>query len=263
MKHPSFDIISNLVSTEFGPPDDALLLAFKDTVWSMRVFIPGERIDMPDGQVATHFSLSRGPAKGLPHLPLYAGESDAAKARGEDGYFAARFHFALRFAQSYRADTELMEGTDRLLIPHEKMLYLRDLAGTGEPDAGADDAERQRTAMLQFAARARGYCARHGDVRALHLATINTRGNCPMLVGALDAATYARHAHALLEISMDVFQPGWRFMLLDEASGHATLIRKVRQTPPCYLKITGQGWWDKCKSQFESPPLSLVRLQPG
>jgi hypothetical protein len=265
MTHPSFDIISNLGRAEFCKPDYELVQAFKTRVWDMPVYIPGERFDLPHSQCATHFSLTKGVGKGYPRLPLYVRESDVAKATGADGYFAAKFHVAILFSESYRADAHLIDDGVSLLIPHEKMLELRDMtnAADGELPSSADATEAQRGAMLAFAARARTYCARHAEVHSLHLATLTTRGARPMLVGKLHAALYAKHARALQEISMDVFQPGWRFLLLEEAPGHTALIRQLRAPVPCYAKVAGQSWWDALKSQFATPALSLARLSLG
>lgn len=263
MTHPSFDIISQLGQSEFCRPDPELLRLFKDHVWDMRVFIPGDQIDLPDQQVATHFSLTRGAGQALPVLPLYLREAEIAKARAESGFFAARFHLAILFAESNRADVLLLDGESRLLLPHEKLLELRDvLTSVGVGVAVEHDEAAQRDAMLTFASRARAYCARHGEVDMLHLATLQTGGRS-MLIGALSAASYAMHAQALQQIGMQVLRPGWRFMLLDDARGHAMLIRDIRKTPPCYVKVEGQGWWHKVKSHFETPALSLIGLQPA
>jgi hypothetical protein len=264
MTHPSFDIISQLGQSEFCRPDIDLLKLFKDHVWDMRVYIPGDQIDLPDHQVATHFSLTRGVDQALPVLPLYLREAEVGKARADSGFFAARFNLAVLFAESNRADVQLLDGAASLLIPHDKLLELRDMLAYVDVSVAVDgDEAAQRDAMLTFASRARAYCARHAEVDMLHLATLKTGGGRSMLVGALSAASYAMHAQALQHISMQVFRPGWRFMLLDEARGHATLIRDLRKTPPCYVKLEGQGWWHKIKSHFETPALSLIGLKPA
>ena len=265
MTHPSFDIIRTLGRSEFCKPDLAALDGLRNTVWDMRVYIPGERIDLSDHQTATHFSLNKGHGKALPCLPLYMREADVVHAHGAEEYFAARFHLALLFSESYRADVRLIDAGDSLLIPHEKLLELRDMAGLSDDpaDLAAEETAAQRDAMLAFAQRARAYCARHADVATLHLATLATPCGRPMLLGSLHSERYARHAHALNEISMDLFRPGWRFLLCEEARGHAALINNLRATAPCYEKVAGLGWWGKLKSQFATPVLSPLGLQLG
>lgn len=261
MTHPSFDIIGNLGRSEFCKPDLRALHALRNQVWDMRVYIPGERFDLPDQQTATHFSLRKEHGSTLPTLPLYLREADAAKCRRAEEYFAASFHLAIRFSESYRANVRLIDAGDSILIAHEKLLELRDMAGDEDAPLVEDEIAAQRRAMLAFAQRARAYCARHAEVTSLHLATLAPSGVRPMLVGSLHAERYARHAHALNEISMDLFQPGWRFLLCEEARGHAALITDLRATPPCYMKMTGQGWWERLKSQFASPVLAPLGLQ--
>lgn len=261
MTHPSFDIINKVGRAAFCKPDRKELNLFRDKVWDMRVYFPGERFDLPNEHSATHFSLNRGVGKGFPSLPLYLRESDAVKARGPESYFAAGFHLAILFSESFRADVHLFDGAESIIIPHEHLLNLRDMAALVVPSvlAGDDEAGAQKAAMLAFAVRAKAYCARHADVNSLHLASLAT--SRPMLVGTLSANDYARHVNALRDISMDLLRPGWRFVLLEEAQGHAALIKTLRKTPPCYVKVPGQGWWDKLKSQFE-PALPLVGLKP-
>jgi hypothetical protein len=264
MTHPSFDIISKLGRSEFCKPDLAALQAFRHQVWDMPVYIPGERIDLPDRRNVTRFSLNKGHGTAFPSLFLYMREADAVAMHGPGQYFEARFHLAMLFSDSYRADVRLSDAGDSLLIPHEKLLELRDMANTGDWTAaqGAEEIAAQRDAMLAFVLRARTYCARHADdVASLHLATLTTPGAKPMLVGSLHAERYARHALALNEISMDLFRPGWRFLLCEEASGHAELIRNLQATPPCYVKVAGQGWWSKLKRQFATPVLPPLGLQ--
>lgn len=264
MQHPSFDIISKLEHSEFFQPDPELLKAFREQVWRMRVFIPGDQIDLPNRQVATHFSLNKGAGKGCPVLPLYLRESDVVKAHGQCNYFTAEFDLIFVFAESNRADVHLIVGSDGILIPHEKLLELRDMVCGGDEGLpmSEDEVAAQHEAMITFAIRARAYCSRHADVEMLHLGTLMTSSAKPMLVGALNADRYAMHAAALKEISMEVFLPGWRFLLLEEACGHAAMIRDLRKTSPCYLKVDGLGWWKKFKANFESPPLSLIGLKP-
>jgi hypothetical protein len=262
MRHPSFDVINILAHAEFGKPDGPVLQAFKDKILHMPVYVPGNRIAMPNQRTATRFNLDKGIGKALPSVPLYVRETDAIKAHGPHAYFAAKFQLALLFAETYRADGLLVEGAERMCIAHEKLLALSDMVGLGEKakPMSAHDIAAQRTAMLAFAIRARAYCARQADVHSLHLATLDTSGAKAMLVGALSAAHYPKHAHALKEISMQVLRPDWRFMLLDEAHGHAAIIKDLRDTAPCYMKVGGQGWWRKLTGRFESPALSLTGL---
>lgn len=262
MKHPSFDIITALGQAGFGRPDPETLQVFRDKVSQMRIYIPGDRIDMPAQRTATRFSLDHGLSKALPSLSMYLRETDAIKAHGPNAYFPAKLRIALLFAQSFRADVWLVQGEERMRICHQTLLELHDMNGMGKPMA-QDEVVAQREAMLKFAARARVYCARQVNVKSLHLATLATSGGKPVLVGALSAEQYARHAVALKEISMDLFLPSWRFVLLDEAGGHAALIKELRETPPCYVKVAGQGWWNKIKNQFQSPAPSLAGLTLG
>jgi hypothetical protein len=260
MQHPSFGIIRRLEQSEFCQPNPALLKAFREQVWHMRVFIPGDQIDLSNRQVATHFSLNKSMGNGFPVLPVYLHEGDVVKAHGQCNYFTAEFDLLLLFAESNRADVHLLGHGEGILIQHEKLLDLRDMVDDGLPMTD-DEVAAQHEAMIRYAVRARAYCSRHADVQMLHLGTLMTLGAKRMLVGALSADRYARHAEALNEINMEILPPGWRFMLLEEARGHAAMIRDLRKTPPCYLKIDGQGWWKKFRANFESPPLPLIGLK--
>lgn len=258
MRHPAFDIVTILGQGGLSRPDPETLLSFTKNVCHMRVYIPGDRLEMPTQRTATRFSLDTAPGKTLPSLPLYMRETDAIRVHGPDGYFAAKFRLALLFADAFRADARLVDGAESLLIRHDKLLALRDL--NSPKPLPAEEALAQRDAMLTFAARARAYCARHADVNSLHLASLATPGARPMLVASLSAEHYEKHANALREIGVDEFRPGWRFVLLDEAPGHAAIAADLWKIAPCYMKVHGQGWWGRMKSKFESPALSLAGL---
>lgn len=259
MKHPSFDIITLLGQTGLATPDPQTLRSFRINVCPMRVYIPGDRLETPKQRSATRFNLDTAAGKELPSLPLYMRETDAVKAHGPDGYFAAKFRLALLFADAFRSHARLIDGAQNLLIRHEALLALRDL-NTPKP-MPSDEVAAQRDAMFAFAKRARVYCAKQADVNALYLATLAIPGAAPMLVASLSAERYARHASALKEISLEEFRPGWRFVLLEEAPGHAQLARDLWTTPPCYAKVPGRRWWHTFKSRLESPALTLTGLK--
>jgi hypothetical protein len=258
MRHPAFDIVTILGQGGLSRPDPETLLPFTRNVCHMRVYIPGDRLDMPTQRTATRFSLDADAGAGLPGLPLYMRETDAIKVHGPDGYFAAKFRLALLFADSYRADARLIDGAQSLLIRHDKLLALRDL--NSPKPLSSEDLHAQREAMLTLAIRARSYCVRQADVNSLHLASLATPGGRPMLVGSLSADHYEKHANALRELATSEFRPGWRFVLLDEAPGHAAIATELWKIAPCYMKVPGQGWWGRMKSKFESPALSLAGI---
>ena len=262
MNHFSFDIISKLAHADFLQPDLTLQQSFNDHVLSMPIFILGEQIDMPCEQTATEFLLDKASATKLLSLPLYLHEADAVMACGEGEYFAAGFDLAILFAETNRVDARLVDGIESLHISHETLLQLRDIGATEHTAVPIPDEEiaAQREAMLTFAVRARAYCARHTDVDMLYLGTLTRPGVTPMLVGALSAQQYARHAQALTQLSIKVFQPRWRFMLFGDACGPANIVKDLRQTPPCYRKVIGQSWFAKLKNKIEAPTLSLIGL---
>lgn len=259
MKHPCFDVISVLGQAGLSQPDPETLLSFTKNVCHMRVYIPGDKMEMPTQRTATRFSLDNGVGQAFPSLPLYMRETDAVKAHGPDGYFVAKFRLALLFADAYRADARLVDGADSLLIRHEKLLALRDL--NAPKPLPAEETVAQREAMLTFVTRARAYCAKQADVHSLHLATRAAPSARPMLVASLSADRYARHANALRDISIAELRPGWRFVLLEEAPGHAAVARELWKIPPCYAKVSGQRWWTRLKARFETAPLSLLTLR--
>ena len=259
MKHPSFDVVTLLGQAGLSKPDPETLLSFTKNVCHMRVYIPGDKIEMPTRRTATRFSLDTGVGQAFPSLPLYMRETDAVKVHGPDGYFAAKFRLALLFADSFRADARLVDGAESMLIRHEKLLALRDL--NSPKPLSDEETVAQRDAMLTFAARAKAYCAKQPDVNSLHLATLAAPDARPMLVASLSANRYARHANALRQIGIDEFRPGWRFVLLEEAPGHAALARDLWKIPPCYMKVPGQRWWSRLKTRFESAPQSLMTLR--
>lgn len=261
MKHPSFDIVTILGQAGLSAPDPETLRSFRVNVCPMRVYIPGDRLETPKQRTATRFNLDTAGGKELPSLALYMRETDAVKAHGPDGYFAAKFRLALLFSDAFRAHARLIDGNENLLIRHETLLALRDM-NTPKP-MPSDEVVAQRDAMLTFVTRARAYCARQADVNALYLATLAAPGAAPMLLASLSAERYARHASALKEICVQEFRPGWRFVLLEEAPGHAALARDLWQTAPCYAKVPGRRWWHKIKSRFESPALKLTGLTQG
>jgi hypothetical protein len=259
MKHPSFDVVTVLGHAGLSQPDPVTLLSFTKNVCHMRVYVPGDKMEMPAQRVATRLSLDTGAGQTFPSLPLYMRETDAIKAHGPDGYFVAKFRLALLFADAYRADARLVDGSESMLIRHEKLLALRDL--NSPKPLTAEETLAQREAMLTFATRARAYCAKQVDVNALHLATHTAPGARPMLVASLSANRYARHANALREIGIAEFRPGWRLVLLEEAPGHAALARALWKLPPCYMKAQGQRWWQRLKRRFDSAPLSPLTLR--
>lgn len=258
MKHPSFDIVTILGHAGLSKPDPETLLSFTKNVCHMQVYIPGDKIDMPTQRTATRFSLDTGVGQALPSLPLYMRETDAIKAHGPDAYFAAKFRIALLFADSFRADARLIDGAESMLIRHEKLLALRDL--NSPKPLSEEEIVAQRDAMLTFAMRARSYCAKQADINSLFLATLAAPGARPMLVASLSAERYARHAYSLKELAIGEFRPGWRFVLLEEAPGHAAIARDLWKLPPCYMKVPGQRWWGRLKRRFEARPLSLLTL---
>jgi hypothetical protein len=258
MKHPAFDIVTLLGQAGLAAPDPETLRSFRINVCPMRVYIPGDRLETPKQKSATRFNLDTAGGKELPSLPLYMRETDAIKAHGPDGYFAAKFRLALLFADAYRSHARLIDGKENLLIRHETLLALRDL-NTPKP-MSADEVVAQRDAMLTFATRARAYCAKQADVNSLYLATLAVPGAGPMLLASLSAERYARHATALTALCAEEFRPGWRFILLEEAPGHAALARDMWQTTPCYAKVPGRRWWHKIKTRFEAPAPTLAGL---
>jgi len=262
MKHPSFDIISALEHADLFHPDLALQQSIRDHVRSMPVFMPGEQIDMPDDQIATQFCMEKVNGETLLLLSVYLREADVVAAYGQGEYFEAPFDLAILFADSNRVDVELCEDMASLRIAHDTLLQIRDLGGMEEPAIAPsdDDIAAQRDAMFTFAVRARAYCSRHPDIDMLHLGTLTRPGVAPMLVGALCTQHLARHTRALKELSMKVFAPRWRFLLLDDGSGTANILRDLRNTAPCYRKVEGQSWFDRLKSKTKTPTLAIIGM---
>ena len=264
MKHRAFDILSQLVQPQFGAPDLILLNAFKTEVRDLKVAVAGKRGAPPNEHAVTLDCVDQPGGAGFPRLPVFIREADALRRLGAGAYFMAPFELVISAAQRQRLDVAFQGADTMLLIAHATLLAMRDLSHVG-PDGlklPADQAMEHLDAIRRFASHARSYCARQGDVRTLHLATLSYPGVRPLLAGALSADRYNTHAQALTDLSTRLFEPGWRFVLCERSAAPSAVILSVRSTPPCYDRACDQHWWERLKQYFNAPRVELIRLDP-
>lgn len=263
MPHFAFDILRQLAHPDASAASLEARQAFKSQVWYLPVWIPGTQTDVADNKTRNDLVLVAGDEGAPPIMELFFDEADA-KAEYSAGYFAATFRYAIMYAELARIDVVISEGEEGLLLTHDQLLGMRDMAAMGGEGVPMDEDEvaSYKIATRDFAVMARQYCTQHSDIESLHLAVLMTSGVKPLLTGTLKAQRMALHAEALAEMSRDVLLPAWRFSLYDDGPGHAAgIVAELKQLAPCFHKASDTGWWNKIKHGFKDPLIGIIQME--
>ena len=260
MAHPSFDILSQLLNAAPGRNTSALP-QFRDEVWSMPVWAPGQQVPMPNGQTATSLHLAAGTGDALPLLPAYLNEAEAAAEQGGGNCIAVPFRFLILFAESNRLDVALTDGGQVLAIAHDGLMALRDAEGLGADGVPvtAEEVRQMAQAVERFAAQARAYCASQAEIASLHLSLVSMTGVKPMLMGWLDGGR-GEQAAALELLSRQFLQPNWRCMVFAGLRSEGRLVEELTALPAVYERQANQGWFGKMKQKLSAPAVQVIQL---
>jgi hypothetical protein len=194
-----------------------------------------------------------------PWIRAYTVEASERALEERDGHYAPlKLATCIALADVLRYDLELVDVDTSLLLEHEHLLQLRDLAALGGAAMEPGEKKALLTAALHFAADARRYCTEFPAIRSLRLALVSAPGSPDHLWGVIDAdePDHDVHAAALKVLSERHLRPGWRFTVRPQNSG-AMIAQLVGNQRPRYEK--GESWWQRWTADLR--PLPRIELR--
>jgi hypothetical protein len=270
MSRPIFDIIEAVLDESSAPhlSYQERIAAFKQSVWSAPIYVPGVQAAAADGgKTQLHFATT---TEGNLQLMAFLGEAEAIEDIGESGYVTLPFSSVAAFANVQRFEMAVCSHDEALTIDHAMLMSIRDAVLLGETGQEMTETELLEHSLYTrvFAARACEYCALHADIETMHIARLSMPGLRVAIAVTLTAENSDEHADALQEIADDIFLPGWR-VIFNHAGDPHIMSEQLVSEEPIYKKaaaIQPLRWWQKLfkpsKPQMGEIPLIQVELLP-